>query len=230
MGVPQHPNGEENQIPPTTPGLPPETPGPHEPAKESTFMGRLKSFGAKKLVQRTEKDDVASPPATNGTEKEENTEKQEEETTASNGIPVKEVSPYMFKDVLNAIRKSYESALNLHDAQGKLDSASVTSIAKAPLEDGQLRSAITPSLPEDTPVIHPSQDTIIIIAEQKVIVDGSMDLYRGTVASVGNDIDQLESIAPGWLGELLLLVQSRLISLMVRINFRRKKLSNLVSH
>jgi hypothetical protein len=33
-----------------------------------------------------------------------------------------------------------------------------------------------------------------------------MDLYRGTVASVGNDAALLESIAPGWLAELLLLV------------------------
>ena len=69
-----------------------------------------------------------------------------------------------------------------------------------------MKSAMTPSTAEDTPMIHPSQDTIIIIAEQKVSVDGSMDLYRGTVASVGNDVDLLEDIAPGWLGELLLIV------------------------
>jgi WD repeat-containing protein 48 len=164
-------------------------------------MGRLKSFGAKKLVQKSEKDDVTSPP-TNGAEKED--AEKDEEHANGNGLPVKE-TPYMFSDVLSSIRKLYENALNPESE--KAEEASLHSLSKIPvLEDGRLRSAITPSTPEDAPVIRPSQDTIIIIAEQKVSVDGSMDLYRGTVESVGSDVDLLESIAPGWLGELLLLV------------------------
>ena len=155
-------------------------------------------------MQKTEKDDVTLPPA-NGTEKDENQEKLEE----SNGVPEKQ-KPYIFSDVLSSIRKTYETALG--PATEKSDEASVDSLSKIPvLENGRLRSAITPSTMNDTPVIRPSQDTIIIIAEQKVSVDGSMDLYRGTVASVGNDVDILESIAPGWLGELLLLVYQRKI-------------------
>jgi hypothetical protein len=118
----------------------------------------------------------------------------------------------MFSDVLGSIRKTYETALGpgaAAETTEKGDDDSVDSISKiAVLEDGRLRSAITPSTTDETPVIRPSQDTIIIIAEQKVSVDGSMDLYRGTVASVGNDVELLESIAPGWLGELLLLVPS----------------------
>jgi len=203
-GAPHAQNGDENHLPATTPSVPAEAPGSPEPAKESTFMGRLKSFGAKKLVPKPEKDDVTSPPTTNGADKDENAEKTEEEGT--NGTQAKETPPYMFSDVLNAIRKTYETALNLSETE-KSDEASVTSISKIPVwEDGKLRSAITPSSAEDTPVIRPSQDTIIIIAEQKVSVDGSIDLYRGTVGSVGNDVDILESVAPGWLGELLLLV------------------------
>jgi len=167
-------------------------------------MNRLR-FGAKKFVQKAEKDDVTSPP-TNGTDKDDNPEKLDEEP---NGTPEKQ-KPYLFSDVLGSIRKTYETALGpAAGAEGmdKADDASVDSISKIPvLEDGRLRSAITPSTTDDTPVIRPSQDTIIIIAEQKVSVDGSMDLYRGTVASVGNDVEILESIAPGWLGELLLLV------------------------
>lgn len=117
--------------------------------------------------------------------------------------------PYTFADVLASIRKTYENALYPSEAvTDKSDDASVSSVAKIPvLDNGHLRSVITPSSSEDTPVIQPSQDTIIIIAEQKVSVDGSMDLYRGTVASVGNDVDLLEGIAPWWLGELLLLVR-----------------------
>ena len=170
-------------------------------------MGRLKSFGAKKLVTKTEKDDVSSPP-TNGTDgKDDTTEKLDEETNGS----AQANKPYMFSDVLSAIRKSYESAVNPpENTTEKADEASLSSISKIPIfEDGKLRSAITPSSSDDTPVIHPSQDTTIIIAEQKVSVDGSMDLYRGSVASVGNDVDILEGIAPGWLGELLLLVNFR---------------------
>jgi len=203
-GAPNTQNGDENHLPPTTPNVPAEAPGSPEPAKESTFMGRLKSFGAKKLVPKPEKDDLGSPANTNGADKDD-AEKNEEE--GANGTQVKETPPYMFSDVLNAIRKTYETAVNLSESE-KSDEASVNSISKIPvLEDGKLRSAITPSSAEDTPVIRPSQDTIIIIAEQKVSVDGSIDLYRGTVGSVGHDVDILESVAPGWLGELLLLVR-----------------------
>lgn len=173
-------------------------------------MGRLKSFGAKKLVQKSEKDDVTSPPATNGTvEKYENTDKAEGEETI--GTAQKE-NPYMFSDVLASIRKTYENALSPTEIVEKSDAASVSSMSRIPiLEEGRLRTVITPSMPDDTPPIRPSQDTIIIIAEQRVSVDGSMDLYRGTVASVGNDVDLLESIAPGWLGELLLQVMQFLV-------------------
>jgi WD repeat-containing protein 48 len=175
-------------------------------------MGRLKSFGAKKHPQKSEKDDVTSPPATNGVgEKDENVDKPEGEE--ANGNAPKE-KPYMFADVLSSIRKTYENALYPTETVAeKSDASSLSSISRIPvLEEGRLKTIITPSMPDDTPPIRPSQDTIIIIAEQRVSVDGSMDLYRGTVASVGNDVDLLEGIAPGWLGELLLLA---LLSLVV---------------
>ena len=198
-------NGEENAVP-STPGVPAEMPGPPEPHRESSFIGRLKYFGTKKLVQKVEKDDVSPPPTTaNDAEKEEYGEKGDEETPNGNGHPTKDTL-YTFSDLLVSIRKTYENALNVPETD-KLDQGSANSAAKLPLlENGHLRSVITPSTPVDTPFIRPSQDAIIIIAEQKVTVDGSMDLYRGTVGSVGNDIAQLESVAPGWLGELLLLV------------------------
>src|SRR5436190_19587796 len=219
-------NGDDTPLPPT-PNMPGETPGSPEPAKESSFMDRLKSFGTKKLVPKSEKDDMTSPPNGNGVEKTE-TDKTEEETNGLNGA--QKEKPYMFADVLSSIRKNYKRALNLSDTTEKSDGASVCSISKIQvLEEGRLRSAITPSLPDDTPPIRPSRDTIIIIAEQRVNVDGSMDLYRGTVASVGNDVDLLEGIAPGWLGELLLLVLHAMILLTSRTNFPRRKPSRSVS-
>jgi Domain of unknown function (DUF3337) len=228
-------NGDESPIPPT-PSIPSETPGSPEPAKESSFMGRLKSFGTKKLTPKSEKDDPTSSQTANGAEKDDNADKTEEEANANS---VQKEKPYIFADVLASIRKRYETALNPETTTTttttttteKPDSVSISSISRIPvLEEGRLRSAITPSLPDDTPPIHPSQDTIIIIAEQKVSVDGSMDLYRGTVASVGNDVDLLEGIAPGWLGELLLLVFCPPNILTSRINSRRKTLSKSVSH
>jgi WD repeat-containing protein 48 len=213
---------------PLTPSVPAETPNFPEPAKESTFMSRLKSFRSKKHSQKADKDDVTSPPAPNGAEKDEAAEKTEEGATNGSSSRVKG-KPYMFTDVLAIIRETYETALNAPEAPEKSEVASLNSISKIPvLEDGRLRSAIMPTIPDDTPVIQPSPDTIIIIAEQRVIVDGSMDLYRGTVGSIGNDIDLLENIAPGWLGELLLLVKSHLANLTNRINFRRKRSSKLV--
>jgi WD repeat-containing protein 48 len=202
-------NGEDNtQQASVTPSLPSETPGSPEPAKESSFMGRLKSFGTKKLQPKTEKDETTAASTSNGSEKEE-ADKAEED--AANATP-KEMTLHMFSDVLTAIKKTYESALteDLASTTEKAEGSSLQSVSRIPVlgEDGKLRSAITPTPSDEAPVIHPAQDTIIIIAEQKVSVDGSMDLYRGTVASVGNDADVLEAVAPGWLAELLLLVLS----------------------
>jgi len=170
-------------------------------------MGRLKSFGTKKL-QKPEKDDTSAQANSNGTDKTDEAEKVEDDANAASA---KDTAPYMFSDVLAVIKKTYETALNseLASTTEKLDDNSISSsITKIPVlgDDGRLKSAITPTTAEEAPVIHPTQDTTIIIAEQKVSVDGSMDLYRGTVASVGNDADLLEAIAPGWLAELLLLV------------------------
>jgi WD repeat-containing protein 48 len=193
-------NGEESTVS-VTPSVPPETHGTiPEPAKESSFMGRLKSFGVKKL-QKSEKDDVAVPIGTNGTEKEDEKLVEDEASRAKE-------TPYMFSDVLSTIKKTYERAGVSDPPPEKSDSSLMEALSKFPVigEDGKVKSIITLSSATDTPVIHPSQDTIIIIAEQNVSVDGGKDLYRGTVSSVGHDIDLLESIAPGWLAELLLLV------------------------
>ena len=193
----------------TTPNPQHELPGSAEHTKESTFMGRLKSFGTKKLVSpKPDKPDDLTSPSANGAEKED--EKADDEQgangTTNGATSTAKEKPYMFSDVLSAIRKTYETALQLQTESTSSDQASLNSISKIPvLEDGKLRSALNPSGSDDTPVIRPSPETIIIIAEPRFSVDGSMDLYRGTAGSVGNDTDILESIAPGWLGELLLL-------------------------
>ncbi|KAI6248727.1 hypothetical protein HI914_02707 [Erysiphe necator] len=67
---------------------------------------------------------------------------------------------------------------------------------------GYLESRITPCQQNETPLLKPPPLTTIIIQEETS--GGCVDLYRGTVASVGKDMQMIEERAPLWLGELLL--------------------------
>lgn len=68
--------------------------------------------------------------------------------------------------------------------------------------DQAIESGMTPSLPNETPVLKPPAMTTVIIQEETS--GGSADLYRGTVGTVGSDADLIVDRAPMWLGELLL--------------------------
>ncbi|OAP64923.1 hypothetical protein AYL99_00895 [Fonsecaea erecta] len=72
--------------------------------------------------------------------------------------------------------------------------------------DQPLPQGITPSLPTETPVLHPPPHTTIIIQEDNPESGGLADLYRGEISELGNpaEVDALEKIAPMWLGDLLL--------------------------
>ena len=69
-----------------------------------------------------------------------------------------------------------------------------------------LQSSIAPSPPNETPILKPLPFTSVIIQEDQPDSGGVADLYRGTVASVGQDTDMIEKTAPMWLGDLLLRV------------------------
>jgi WD repeat-containing protein 48 len=77
---------------------------------------------------------------------------------------------------------------------------------KQMLEDPErpVECLITPSLPNETPVLKPPPMTTVIIQEETS--GGSADLYRGTVGTVGEDASLIEQRAPMWLGDLLLRV------------------------
>ncbi|OBT94260.1 hypothetical protein VE01_07849 [Pseudogymnoascus verrucosus] len=68
--------------------------------------------------------------------------------------------------------------------------------------DEPLASGVTPSLPNEAPVLKPPTMTTVIIQEETS--GGSADLYRGTVGTVGEDASAIIERAPNWLGELLL--------------------------
>ncbi|EHK97707.1 putative Uncharacterized WD repeat-containing protein C31A2.14 [Glarea lozoyensis 74030] len=134
------------------------------------------SFGSKKLGRS----------ASTNTEKpvvvDEKTEDGSE--SSENGEKEKEVDDSFF-GVVQKIRNDYEKALIDNPEQ--------------PVETG-----ITPSLPNETPVLKPPPLTTVIIQEETS--GGSADLYRGTVATVGEDASIIEQRAPMWLGDLLLRV------------------------
>lgn len=68
--------------------------------------------------------------------------------------------------------------------------------------DRHVETKITPSLPSDTPVLKLPSGTKVIIQEETS--GGSAELYRGTVETVGADVDVIEQRAPLWLGDVLL--------------------------
>ncbi|KAL9097070.1 MAG: hypothetical protein Q9165_001034 [Trypethelium subeluteriae] len=65
-------------------------------------------------------------------------------------------------------------------------------------------TGITPSLPNDTPVLKPPLSTTILIQEERPEAGGVADLFEGTVGSVGTQADIIEKTAPMWLGNVLL--------------------------
>ncbi|TVY15335.1 UBP9-binding protein [Lachnellula arida] len=132
------------------------------------------SFGSKKLG-RSPSTNIEKPVVVD--------EKVEDGSdTSENGEKEKEVDDNFF-GVVQTIRHEYDKAL--------LENP-----------DRLVESGITPSLPNETPVLkHPPMTTVIV---QEETSGGSADLYRGTVATVGEDASLIEQRAPMWVGDLLL--------------------------
>ena len=72
--------------------------------------------------------------------------------------------------------------------------------------DQPMPIGITPSLPNETPILKPPTHTMILIQQDDPDSGGLSDLYRGEISTLGNpkETDTLEKTAPTWLGELLL--------------------------
>jgi len=73
-----------------------------------------------------------------------------------------------------------------------------------------LTSAITPSLPNETPVLKPPLNTTILIQEDRPDSGGVADLFEGNVSSLGQQADIIEKVAPVWLADVLLRVSGLL--------------------
>jgi WD repeat-containing protein 48 len=71
-----------------------------------------------------------------------------------------------------------------------------------------LETQITPSLPNETPVLKPPASTTILIQEDRPDSGGVADLFEGKVGSLGQQADFIEKVAPIWLADVLLRVMS----------------------
>jgi WD repeat-containing protein 48 len=74
----------------------------------------------------------------------------------------------------------------------------------------KLDTQITPSLPNDTPVLKPPAMTTILIQEDRPGSGGVADLFEGKVGTLGAQADLIEKAAPMWLADVLLRVCSSL--------------------
>lgn len=66
-----------------------------------------------------------------------------------------------------------------------------------------LPTAITPSMPAETPVLKPPLNTTILIQEDRPEAGGVADLFEGTVGALGEMCDLVERAAPTWLADVL---------------------------
>ena len=70
----------------------------------------------------------------------------------------------------------------------------------------KLDTQITPSLPNETPVLKPPASTTILIQEDRPDSGGVADLFEGKLGSLGQQADLIEKVAPIWLADVLLRV------------------------
>ncbi|KAG0639544.1 hypothetical protein HOY80DRAFT_921414 [Tuber brumale] len=156
----------------------PSTADKEKEEKDSSLLGRWRSFGTRKLGRSASTDMANKPTVSTVDEK----PSGDESAISDKPDPLEDT----LLGVLRKIRGSYDIQV-----RERVDEPS--------------RSSIAPSLPLETPVLKPPGNTTIIIQEDRLDFGGVADLYRGTVSCVGEDADLLEKVAPAWLGDLILL-------------------------
>lgn len=142
--------------------------------KDMSLLGRWKSFGNRKLGRSMSADITNKPPAT-----------VEEAPADLGGLLEHNPLDDTLAGVIKRLRITYDQVM-------------------PPSDGGPFRSGINPSLPSETPILKPPENTTILVQDDSPDSGGVADLYRGTVATVGEDADLLERVAPAWLGELIL--------------------------
>jgi WD repeat-containing protein 48 len=171
-----------------------QSPGPEPQEQEKSekkLFGSKKfrmNFGMKSLKKvQTAESNVTKAVETPSEDSDSRSSKTEEKLIEDN-----------FYGALQRIRFGYEDHLHhiLHDKENKDHSPSQI----------KLECAITPSLPNETPVLKPPLNTTILIQEDRVDSGGVADLFEGTVSNLGTKADLIEKVAPMWLADVLLRV------------------------
>ena len=183
------------EIPPT-PGGTVHIPVPQSPATEKKRGGLFgKTFNMKtpfsNKLARTSTEVSKGP--TEEAKKEEEKKAEEDKSDKSSEKDDAEKPARVIEDnffgVIQKIRYAYA------------DHSENQTTADQPIPIG-----ITPSPPNETPVLKPPPHTLVLVQEDNPEAGGLSDLYRGEIRALGNpkETDVLEKIAPAWLGELLL--------------------------
>ncbi|KAJ0322707.1 hypothetical protein Brms1b_002088 [Colletotrichum noveboracense] len=146
--------------------------GPSTPFGKKFRMGMGMSFGSKKIGRSA---------STTAPEKPAVVDEKAEESEASS-IHEKEVDDSFF-GAIQKIRNDYDKSLTENP-------------------DKLIETKITPSLPNDTPVLKLPPGTKVVLQEETT--GGSANIYQGTVETIGQGTDLFEERGPMWLGEVLL--------------------------
>jgi WD repeat-containing protein 48 len=189
---------------PVTPGEGNEPTTPSEgaaqkdtPSKGGLFgkkfgMGSMSFSGMKKMGRQPQAADKDKPVIVE--------EKDETDDSRSSKTDNSRVVDDNLLGTVQKIRFAYEDSLN-SQLQSQVARDNGLPVAIRPLE---LPTAITPSLPAETPVLKPPLNTTILIQEDRPEAGGVADLFEGTVGALGELCDAVERAAPMWLGEVLL--------------------------
>ncbi|KAF2219090.1 hypothetical protein BDZ85DRAFT_59365 [Elsinoe ampelina] len=191
---------------PTTPAAAPVDEGkksPEEP-KDGENKDTPSKFGKKFRMNMTFSMKKLGRTSTSEKEKPAEEEKKEdnESDSRSNKTSDSRQVDENFLGVVQKIHFDYRDALaQKAQAQYAQDAAGG---ALGDAQDVDLETLIQPSLPSETPVLKPPQNTTILIQEDRPEAGGVADLFEGTVGELLDHIDTIERVAPMWLGEVLL--------------------------
>lgn len=193
------PGGSSQPATTPTEGQEPQTPSADgqqgaASGKEGLFGKKFRmgmSFSGMKKIGRTQTNDKSAP-----VEEKEETESDTHSSKTSNSRVVDD----NLLGTIQKIRFAYDDLLH-QQMQAQQAYENGLPVPPATID---VPSAITPSLPNETPVLKPPPNTTILIQEDRPEAGGVADLFEGSVGSLGEMCDVVEKAAPMWLGDVIL--------------------------
>ncbi|RDI78961.1 hypothetical protein Vi05172_g11089 [Venturia inaequalis] len=199
------------------PTSPDESRVPGTPSQEKGGMfGKKmwKNFGMKSLkkTQTHDSKDKPSPVEEKSEDSDSHSSKQEDKVIEDS-----------LEGAIQRIRIDYEAQMQKFERENNDRKGDVTGDLALP----KLETLITPSLPNDTPVLKPPGNVTILIQEDRVDSGGVADLFEGTVGNSGFHTDRIEKVMPTWVADVLLRGQIPMKEI-VKVSFILEPLENLL--